>query len=243
MTATTDDTLLGGRVRICQPSAGLRAGLDAVLLAAFVPARPGQRVLEAGCGTGAAFLCLAARVPTLRVVAVEREPDLVALARRNAAANGVSSDVIQGDVADLALARSTGACDHAFANPPYWSSGTPPPVTVRRAATHETGVGLDVWARFLAAGLRSGGTISLVLPAARFDAGVVALRGAGCGGIRMLPVAPRPGAPAKRCLLQARKGGKGPASILAALHLHADAETFTAEADAILRDAAPLAEP
>ncbi len=242
MSGTTDDTLLGGRVRLRQPSAGLRAGLDAVLLAAFVPARPGQRVLEAGCGTGAAFLCVAARVSNLSVVAVERESALAGLARSNADENGVLSEVVEGDVADLALARAIGPCDHAFANPPYWSRGTAPPAAIRRAATHDTSVGLDVWARFLAAGVRSGGTISLVLPAARFDDGVVALRGAGCGGIKMLPVAPRFGAKAKRCLLQGRKGGKGEASILAALHLHTARGTFTAEAEALLRDAAPLAE-
>ena len=48
----TEDRLLGGRVALRQPRHGLRAGLDAVLLAAGIPARPGERVLEAGCGSG-----------------------------------------------------------------------------------------------------------------------------------------------------------------------------------------------
>ncbi|WP_369407928.1 methyltransferase domain-containing protein, partial [Roseomonas rosulenta] len=172
MSATTDDRLLGGRVLLRQPLEGFRAGLDAVLLAAFVPAAPGQRVLEAGCGTGAVFLCLAARVPGLSVTVVEREPTMAALARGNAAANGVAATVIEGDVGDVAIARGIAPCDHAFANPPYWPGGTPPPGAVRRAATHEGGAGLAAWAAFLAAGLRAGGTVSLVLPAARFDAGV-----------------------------------------------------------------------
>jgi tRNA1(Val) A37 N6-methylase TrmN6 len=238
---TSDDRLLGGRVALRQPLRGFRAGLDAVLLAAFVPAAPGQRVLEAGCGSGAVFLCLAARVPGLSVTAVEREPSMAALARGNATANGVAAEVIEADVADPAVARRLAPCDHAFANPPYWPGGTPPPGAVRRAATHEGGAGLAAWAAFLAAALRAGGTLSLVLPAARFDAGVAALRAAGCGSVTLLPVAPRAGAPAKRVLLRARRGGRGPARLLPALVLHEEGGAFTAAADAVLRGAAPLA--
>nr|WP_246514327.1 methyltransferase domain-containing protein [Neoroseomonas soli] len=232
--------LLGGRVRLRQPVKGFRAGLDALLLAAFVPVRPGQRVLEAGCGSGAAFLCLAARVPGVAVVAVEREPAMAALARENAASNGVAAEITEGDVADAALARALGPCDHAFANPPYWPGGTPPPGAVRRAATHEHGAGLDAWARFLAAALSTGGTANLVLPAARFDAGVAALRSAGCGSLVMLPLAPRAGEAAKRVLLRGRKGGRGPARLLPPMALHAEDGTFTPAAEAVLRHAAAL---
>lgn len=237
MSETSEDRLLGGRVLLRQPVRGFRAGLDAVLLAAFVPATPGQRVLEAGCGSGAVFLCLAARVPGLSVTAVEREAAMAALARGNAAANGVSAEVIEGDVA---TARGVAPCDHAFANPPYWPGGTPPPGAVRRAATHEGGAGLADWAGFVASALRHGGTASLVLPAARFDAGVAALRAAGCGSVVLLPVSPRAGAPAKRVLLRARRGGRGPARLLPALVLHEADGAFTAAAQAVLRDAAAL---
>jgi tRNA1(Val) A37 N6-methylase TrmN6 len=238
---TTQDLLLGGRVRLRQPLRGFRAGLDAVLLAAFVPARPGQRVLEAGCGSGAAFLCLAARVPGLSIEAVEREAAMAALATENAATNGADARVTEGDVADLALARRLQGCDHALANPPYWPGGTPPPGAIRRAATHEGGAGLEAWARFLAAALKDGGTASLVLPAARFDAGVAALRAAGCGSITLLPLAAKGGAPARRVLIAARKGGRGPARILPPFILHEEGGAFTPQAESVLRHAAALA--
>jgi len=237
---TTEDRLLGGRVLLRQPRQGFRAGIDAVLLAAFVPARAGQRVLEAGCGSGAAFLCLAARVPGLAVVAVEREPAMAALARANAAANGVKATVIEGDIADAALARAAFPCDHAFANPPYWPGGTRPPAALRRAATHEAGAGLAAWARFLAAALKDGGTAALILPAARFDAGIAALAASGFGSVLLLPLAPRAGAEAKRVLLRARKAGRAPARLLPPLILHEADGAFTAAAEAVLREAAPL---
>ena len=240
---TTEDRLLGGRVPLRQPRRGLRAGLDAVLLAAGVPARPGERVLEAGCGSGAAMLCLSARVPGLRLVGVERDPALAALAAANAAASGLPADraaVRCADVRDLALARSLAPCDHAFANPPYWPGGSAPPDPARRGATHEGGADLADWARFLAAALRPRGSLSLILPAARLEAGLAALASAGCGGVRLVCFWPRAGEPAKRVLLQARRGGRGPSRIGPGLVLHEADGRFSAAAAAVLRDAAPL---
>jgi tRNA1(Val) A37 N6-methylase TrmN6 len=242
------ESLLGGRVRLRQPargSGGFRAGIEPVLLAAAVPARPGDRVLEAGCGSGAGFLCLAARVPGLAILAVERDPALAALARENAAAAGLAAqvEVVQGDVADPALARRLGPFDHAFANPPFWPAGTPPSGASRQAATHEAGAGLEDWARFLAAALRPRrGTATLILPAARFDVGAVALRAAGCGSVALLPLWPRAGTPAKRVVLRSVRGGRGPARVLPGLVLHEATPDggYTAAAEAVLRDAAAL---
>lgn len=237
---TTDDTLLGGRVRLRQPEGGLRAGHDAVLLAAAVPAKRGERVLELGCGSGAAFLCLAARIPDLTIVAVEREPSLATLARENAALNGLADrvTVIEGDVADPALRRALPRCAHGFANPPYWEGGSAPPAALRRAATHEEATLAD-WAATLAT-VAHRGSATLVLPAARFADGLAALGAARFGSPALLPLWPRAGVAAKRVLVSARMGGKGPARVLPGLVLH-DGAGATAEAEAILRDGGALA--
>ncbi len=234
----SEDTLLGGRVRLRQ--AGLRAGHDAVLLAAAVPARPGDRVLELGCGSGAAFLCLAARVPEVTVVAVEREPGLAALARANAALNGLADrvTVIEGDVTDPTLRRALPRCAHGFANPPYWERGSAPPDATRRAATHEAGASLKDWTAALAAALPRG-TATLVLPAARFADGLAALADAGFGSPALLPLWPRAGSAAKRVILAARRGGRGPARVLPGLTLH-DGAMASAAAEAVLRGGAAL---
>ena len=91
----TRDAFLGGAIYVLQPKAGYRAGLDAVLLAAACPVGPGfssgvggESVLDCGAGVGTAALCIAARVPSARLTLVEREPELVALARDNISANG-----------------------------------------------------------------------------------------------------------------------------------------------------------
>ena len=81
----TENAFLGGRLRIRQPRRGYRAGVDPVILAASVPLRSGQSVLELGCGVGVASFCLAARVPDAVLTGIELQPDYAALARENAA--------------------------------------------------------------------------------------------------------------------------------------------------------------
>jgi tRNA1Val (adenine37-N6)-methyltransferase len=73
-TELTRDGFLGGRLALLQPRDGYRAGTDPVLLAAFVPAREGESVLDLGCGAGTAALCLAARVPVLELHGLELQP-------------------------------------------------------------------------------------------------------------------------------------------------------------------------
>ena len=239
---TTADGLLGGRVRLRQPRDGLRAGLDAVMLAAHVPARPGETVLELGCGSGAAFLCLLARVPGLRVAALEREPPLAALAAENAAANGWAGRVTlrAGDVADPGALDGLPAAAHAMANPPYFTAGPPSPRAARAAAMHaESRVTLATWARALAAGLRRGGSGTLILPASRHGEGWAALRAAGFGGVGLTPLWPREGRPARRVLLQGRLGSRAEDRVLPGLVLHAG-QGWTPAAEAVLRHAAAL---
>ena len=44
--ALTEDEFLGGQLRLLQPRHGYRAGMDAVLLAASVPAESGQAAVS-----------------------------------------------------------------------------------------------------------------------------------------------------------------------------------------------------
>ena len=86
--AVTRDTVLGGRVTLFQLVDGYRAAIDPVILAASVPldGRP-QHIVDLGCGAGAVGFCLLARDPALCVTGVDRDPAMLALARRGAQAN------------------------------------------------------------------------------------------------------------------------------------------------------------
>ena len=236
MTALSQGTLLGGRVRYAQPIDGYRTGIEPVLLAACIPARPGQRVLEAGTGSGAGLLCLMARVPGLMAQGVEIDPAMAAIIRGNLVANAFEATIHVGNVADAAR---HGPVDHAFANPPWHDpAGTLPASPGRARAKHRAPEGLTTWISGLAPAVDAKGTLSLVLPATLLAQATALLPGTGFGRITILPLWPRPGLSAKLILLQARRGALA-THLAAGLSLH-DESGFTDATQAILRQGKSL---
>lgn len=233
----TQDALLGGRVRFTQPARGYRVAIDPVLLAAAVPAQAGDRVLDLGCGVGAVLLCLGARVPGLTLLGVEIDPLLAMLARDNLSRNAGAGEIVTGDLTDPALDLGWGAVDHAVLNPPFHPpDSAPSPDPRRRRATLE--MDLDPWLTVAARNLKPRGRLSLIHRADRLPAllGALAPR---FGSVEIIPFWPQAGRAAKRVVLRAIKGGRGPAVLHPGLVLHAGAE-LSAAARAVVCDAAPL---
>ena len=246
----TDDAFLGGALAILQPRSAYRAGLDAVLLAAAIPVRtgPAERVLDAGSGVGVVGLCIARRCSEARVTLVEIEPRLAALARANAARNGLAQciDVIEADVAAGGIGYTQtglaqGHFDHVVANPPYQTDGraSRSPDRLKAQAHGMAGGALDAWLRFLAAAAKSGGTVTLVH---RIEAlpELLAAMTPRFGALKLLPIHPRDGEPARRLIIQGIKGNRAPLQLLPGLVLHGEGHAFRAPVDAILREGQPL---
>src|SRR5262249_51434686 len=120
---TTEDLILGGRLRIRQPAAGYRVGIDPVFLAAAAPAV--ERALDLGCGVGAAALCLAHRLPGIEVTGLELQQPLARLARENATLNALAASVCihEGDLLRPPGAIEPGGSDLVLANPPFHAAG------------------------------------------------------------------------------------------------------------------------
>ena len=231
--------LLGGRVIHCQPAGGFRSGIEPVLLAASVPARPGEAVLEAGTGAGTALLCLAARVAGIEGLGLEQDPRLTRIAAGNAALNGW--DGLRFETVLVEASGYESAFHHAFANPPYHAAdGTRSPDTMRDRAKRGSAALLAAWAVTMTRALRHRGTLTFILPAWLLPAGLDALTATGCGGLRLLPLWPKAGRDAKLILLQGTKGARTPMRVRPGLVLHTESGGFTPEAEAILRDGAAL---
>ena len=236
MNETSEDRFLGGRVLVCQPEDGFRAGLDAVMLAAAVPARPGEAALELGAGAGTASLCLAQRIEDLTVVGLEIDERLAEMANSNAAANGMNGRVsfLVGNALDMpeALRRPFA---HVFCNPPF-HEGEVSPDPARARALQDEGRLAD----WLAAGMKrtvSGGSFTVILRADRLGEALAVLPER---GVVVFPLWRRVGEPAKRVIVQARNGSRAPLRLLAGIALHAAEGHYTPEADAVLRQGMAL---
>ncbi len=241
----TNDRFLGGRLIIAQPRKGYRAGADPVFLAAAVPAKSGQAVLELGCGAGVAALCLARRVSGLRLAGIELQPDYAALARQNAAANGLELEVVSADLRDPPRELANRSFDHVLANPPYFRPGAVIAADQAREVARSGDTPLADWIAAARRRLLPKGYLTMVQRADRLDELLYGVR-TSFGSVVILPLSPRSGRAADLVIVQARKGGRAGLRLLSPLVLHRgdthlkDGESYTAAAQAILRDGSQL---
>ena len=222
----TEDAFLGGQLRLRQRRSGHRAGHDAILLAAATAAKAGDRVVEFGAGVGAAGLALARRVGGVNLVLVEIDPELAALARDNAAANGLAAATVVLDVtaepqafADAGLPPDS--ADVVLMNPPFNDParhrGSPDAARhMAHVAREET---LQAWVHAVRRVLKSGGVLTLIWRADGI-AEVLAALSRGFGSLAVLPVHGEAGRPAISVLVRAIKGGRAPTRILPGLMLN-----------------------
>jgi tRNA1(Val) A37 N6-methylase TrmN6 len=246
--ATSVDDFLGGRISLIQPLGGHRAGSDAVWLAAAVPARAHERVLDGGAGVGVAGLCLLARVPDLEVTAVEIDVSLCAMAEANAARNGfasslqaINADVTwrQKDLRAKGLVRES--YNQVIANPPFHAEGTvrTAPDRAKADAHVMQDDALEAWLRFLAAMAAPKARLTLIHRPECLGALLAGLDRR-FGDIAVFPLFPKAGQPATRIIVQGRKGSRAGLVLLPGLVLHKPDGRYTAEAEAVLREGEAL---
>ena len=240
----TDDTLLGGKVKFRQPATGYRAAIDPVLLAAAVPDAVQGRVLDLGCGAGAAMLCLARRREDLTLVGLERDDKLAQLAKFNIEANGFGNrvSVVTGDLLEPPPQVVVGSFNAVIANPPFLDpeQATASPDAQKAAATVEGDANLVDWARAAARFVRPSGFVVFIHRADRLAALRAALEQSGCGGLVLSPLWPKAGTEPKRMVVVGRRGDKSDVRMANGLILHDNDERYTAKANGILREGLPL---
>ena len=94
-------------------------GEDALALGEFATVRPGWRVCDLGCGSGALLLLLARRADHLSLTGVERDELSAQTARENLHRNGLNGEIFREDIRETTL--KAGSFDLVVANSPYFS--------------------------------------------------------------------------------------------------------------------------
>ncbi len=223
--------------------------MTSILLAAAANAHAGEQAVDLGAGVGAAGLALARRIGGLAVTLVEIDPVLAALARDNAARNGLADrvraiclDVAAPAAAFTAAGLAPGSADNVLMNPPFNAPHNPSPDHGRRTARIASDETLAKWLGTAARLLRPSGVVTLIWRADGLG-DVLAALATGFGAVSILPIHPKPGAPAIRVLARAAKDHSAPLSLLPGFVLaDADGKSSVA-AEAVLRHGAALAWP
>lgn len=228
----TRDSFHRGRFQALQPvRSGHRAGSDALLLAAALPADARGALADLGAGAGVAGLAALSVNPRLAATLVEFDPQMAQCARltlqlpANAAlaprAQVVEADVTLGGRRRAEAGLADNAFDFAIANPPYYdpASERASPDT-RRASAHQMVRGdLDAWLRTAAAILKPGGMLCLIWRTERLDEALGGLRGR-FGALEVMGLHPREGEPAPRIVVRAVRGSRAPLRLYPGVVLH-----------------------
>jgi tRNA1(Val) A37 N6-methylase TrmN6 len=242
----SEDGILDGRLVLRQPRRGHRVGHDAILLAAATGGHAGERAIDLGAGVGAAGLALAQRIGGMTVTLIDIDPALIGLARENAERNGLSARVtatcldVAASVAAFATAGLAAGCaDRVLMNPPFNSPQKTSPDHGRRRAYVAAPGSLQRWVHTAVRLLHARGVLTLIWRADGLPE-VLAALARDFGAVSLLPVYPKPGAPAIRILVAATKASRAPLSLLPGLLLARADGRPTAEAEAVLRGGAAL---
>lgn len=232
---TTIDKILNHQVVIEQPRDGYRMAVDTVLLAAAVPAKANDKVLDMGCGVGGAMLCLAYRVPGISALGVDIQGELIDICRKNIRANQMKADM-QAEVEDVTELKSADF-DHVLMNPPYHDEARhgASDNKIKRIANTEKKGDLSLWIANAFISLKPNGMVTLIHRADRLNDILVHMKP--FGSIQILPILSKVGVAPKRIIVRGRKDGKNEVKSATPFILYKPAGGYSDAAEGVLRHA------
>lgn len=224
-----------------QPQYGYRFSLDAFILADFVTPSflPPQPILDLGTGCGVVALLLARRFPRARLVGIELQAELAALAQQNVVNNDLGNriDVVRADVRTLPLLLPSGRLHTVVCNPPYRrvGQGRLNPNRSKAIARHEVALTLAELLEAARHALARRGVLAMIYHPSRLAELCVELERVGLWPRRMRLIYPKPDVGASMVLVEAVCGGRDALQVLPPLVVSDASGHYTAEMQAIYR--------
>ena len=189
---------------------GFHYGTDSVLLANYVRAGGGSRIVELCSGLGAVSILLSAKTRAARITGIEIQAPLVEVANRSAALNHIEDRVkfLSGDIRAITNIMNAGAADAVVVNPPYLKreSGAGAKDGGAEMARRETHCELADVTRAAGWLLGIGGLFYVVYRPDRLVDLFCAMRGAGIEPKEIQPAGASFGKPPSIVLVRGKKG-------------------------------------
>ena len=206
-----DDLQFRG-LRIIQNINAFCVSMDAVLLADFATARPGDVVVDLGTGTGILPLLISSRVERTRFHAFEILREMAEMAERSVEMNGLEEriSIYAQDLVQAPKLLKYGSADLVISNPPYSKQGTSieNPDFNKRTARHEGDRTLNDFVQTAAKLLKTRGRFAVVFPVQRMLELADAMRANKIEPKRLRMVHPKPDRAPNLVLLEGVKLGK-----------------------------------
>lgn len=243
----TSDWILGGRLQIIQRRSGYRFSLDPLLLAHFAVLAPEDDLIDLGTGSGVLALILAMRFGCRRVLGVEIQEGLAAMARRSVGLNNLTGhvEIRSGDVRRPDSLYPPRSFTAAVVNSPYrrLKSGRMNPDPEKALARHEiAGTAAD----FIAAAayaLKPQGRLFAIYPSLRMVELLTRMRENRIEPKRLKMVHSRVGGGAEFVLVEGAMGGREGLKVLPPLFVRGRTGGYTAEMEKIFSDLSSVPAP
>ena len=197
-----------GPYTLSWPDGVFPLGGDSLALGEFATVKSRQRVCDLGTGSGVLLLLLARRAEELSLTGVELDPLSARTARHNLEQNGLTGEIIEGDLRRAAL--PAGSFDLVLSNPPYFPINAGTSGGCARSEEHCT---LEELCAAAARLVKNGGRFTLCHRPERLTDVLCALRAHGLEPKRLKLISHSPAHPPNLILVEALRQGKPGLSI------------------------------
>lgn len=229
----TVDEFLGGKVLLKQSKKGLRATSDAVLLAAAVPVKAKETLLDVGAGNGVIGLCVNARKNCF-ITALECQKNLVETIQQNAQLNHTQIEVVEHNLFLSKDIIKGQLFQNVVTNPPFYDNTGRGRKNDEQRLAYRSEFDLKKWLDYCLKHLKSGGSFTMIHRPEMLGEILSALEPK-LGAIEIFPVQTKQNQPATRIIIRGILGAKTPLKLHPPLVMHNPDGSRSLTAEDILR--------
>ncbi len=230
ITEFTEDLILNGKIKLCQPKHGYRIAIDPILLASIIELKNDQTILDVGCGVGTISLILKYMNHSQNITSVDIDPTITKLCQRNSEINHLPLNIINSPIGSNFLNNET--FDSVVTNPPFYNPENFRSSKKKSAANFET-ISLRSWISFCLKRLKPNGNFYIIHLPERLEHILESLKNL-VGKIEIFPIYSHKNEPAKRIIIKCKKASKEPMKIMPGLVSHRDNNEYTNDMKLIL---------